>query len=299
MPYLLSQILSTNYQIRTYVEAMLVKLYRMLTSPYMSTTQNGLNAPAFLANLKVKNTTENIYHIIKPAIEDKDRNASKMLKTFAFQYHPLDDYSIETIYSILPSLFAIVDEELINYETFAEIILGKRSSEMTSSDYELDIGLPVRLRNLTSRLGEFSLLAAWQFAPFKDEPVVAAVQGTSVEDLQKKIIPWQCLVPDESEIEDQINRKSDKKGICRTCEIFGVKELVLSSLRITEDKLFRELAVTADKWLNIKEVPEKSLTNYLLEMKLKGYSLVGIEQTANSKQLNTFVFPEKSVLVLG
>ncbi len=170
-------------------------------------------------------------------------------------------------------------------------------------------------RNLTSRLGEFSLLAAWQFAPFKDEPVVAAVQGTSVEDLQKKIIPWQCLVPDESEIEDQINRKSDKKelvlvgsliekatnlgGICRTCEIFGVKELVLSSLRITEDKLFRELAVTADKWLNIKEVPEKSLTNYLLEMKLKGYSLVGIEQTANSKQLNTFVFPEKSVLVLG
>ena len=96
-----------------------------------------------------------------------------------------------------------------------------------------------------------------------------------------------------------IEKATNLGGICRTCEIFGVKELVLGSLRTTDDKLFRELAVTADKWLNIKEVPAKSLTSYLLEMKLKGYSLVGIEQTANSQQLNTFVFPEKAVLVLG
>jgi len=137
-----------------------------------------------------------------------------------------------------------------------------------------------------------------------------------VEDLQKKIIPWQNLVPDECDLEDQvrtgnggkkelilvgslIDKATNLGGICRTCEIFGVKELVLSSLRTTEDKLFRELAVTADKWLSIKEVPAKSLTAYLLEMKLEGYSLVGIEQTANSQQLNKFEFPAKSVLVLG
>jgi len=38
---------------------------------------------------------------------------------------------------------------------------------------------------------------------------------------------------------------------------------------------------------------------YLTEMKANGYTLVGIEQTANSAQLNKFDFPIKSVLVLG
>lgn len=96
-----------------------------------------------------------------------------------------------------------------------------------------------------------------------------------------------------------IDKSTNLGGICRTCEIFGVKELVLGSLRMTEDKLFRELAATADKWLNIKEVPPKNLKTYLAEMKCYGYKLIGIEQTANSHKLNEFTFPSKSVLVLG
>jgi tRNA guanosine-2'-O-methyltransferase len=96
-----------------------------------------------------------------------------------------------------------------------------------------------------------------------------------------------------------IDKGTNLGGISRTCEIFNVKELVLGSLKYLEDKTFQSLSVTSEKWLNIKEVPEKYLKTYLLEMKYNGYTLVGLEQTANSVQLNEFKFPAKSVLVLG
>lgn len=43
-------------------------------------------------------------------------------------------------------------------------------------------------------------------------------------------------------------------GLARTCEIFGVSELVLSNVKVLEEKQFQSLSVTAEKWLTIKEV---------------------------------------------
>ena len=48
-------------------------------------------------------------------------------------------------------------------------------------------------------------------------------------------------------------------GLCRTGEIFGVKELVLGSIRILEDQQFLNLSMTAHKWLLIKQVSDPSL----------------------------------------
>ena len=44
------------------------------------------------------------------------------------------------------------------------------------------------------------------------------------------------------------------KGLCRTGEIFGVKELVIGSIRILEDQQFLNLSMTAHKWLQLKQV---------------------------------------------
>lgn len=162
VPYILSQILSSNYQIRTYVEALLVKFYRLLTTP-LDVCATGLNSVEFLSDPTVRSTTKQIYSIIKPAIEDTERNASKMFKTFSFQFHPIDDYSVETIYYLLPSLFYVVDEELIHHGAFLCIVLDKQMYEIESFDYELDIGLPIRLKNKTSKLVDFSS-NEWQFS---------------------------------------------------------------------------------------------------------------------------------------
>ena len=41
------------------------------------------------------------------------------------------------------------------------------------------------------------------------------------------------------------------------------------------------------------------LKQYLEEMKGEGFTLVGAEQTANSVSLNTYQFPQKTLLLLG
>ena len=44
------------------------------------------------------------------------------------------------------------------------------------------------------------------------------------------------------------------EGLCRTCEIFGVAEIVISSSKILDEKEFKSLSVTAEKWVKITEV---------------------------------------------
>lgn len=103
-------------------------------------------------------------------------------------------------------------------------------------------------------------------------------------------------------------------GLCRTCEVFGVSQLVLNSMNITEDSQFQALSVSAEKWVPITQVlcslccflsifdwqvRVSNLEEYLRNVKQQGYSLVGVEQTAHSKCLTNYKFPLKTVLLLG
>ncbi|CAE1170624.1 TRM3 [Acanthosepion pharaonis] len=88
-------------------------------------------------------------------------------------------------------------------------------------------------------------------------------------------------------------------SLCRTSEIFGIKEYVIGSMRHLVDKNFSSLSVTAEKWIPIREVPSEYLQNFLIEKQRDGYALVGAEQTANSRCLTDYEFPMKTVLILG
>ena len=57
--------------------------------------------------------------------------------------------------------------------------------------------------------------------------------------------------------------------------------------------------MTAQKWLPIYEVWLMHLLQYLTYQKSNGYTILGLEQTANSKMLNEYKFPEKCILLLG
>lgn len=55
------------------------------------------------------------------------------------------------------------------------------------------------------------------------------------------------------------------------------------------------ISVTAEMWVPIKEVPEPSLEGFL-DVKMKeGFTLVGLEQTAQSVSLEKYNFPKKTV----
>lgn len=53
-----------------------------------------------------------------------------------------------------------------------------------------------------------------------------------------------------------VDRSPNLGGIARTCEIFGVKALVVANADCVKDREFQHLSVSADKWLNILQVFE-------------------------------------------
>ena len=49
----------------------------------------------------------------------------------------------------------------------------------------------------------------------------------------------------------------------------------------------------------MQQVEEPDLPKFLKQLKNQGYTLLGVEQTANSKNLLNYQFPKKAVLLLG
>jgi tRNA G18 (ribose-2'-O)-methylase SpoU len=298
IPLILSQILSSNFHVRTYVEAILIKIFTNLNDSKRN--------EEFLRNEKVKIILDQIYSIIHTIIDDKERHSSIILKHFYFQFDPIDDYSLDTIFNIFPYKSGIIEDELVTADQFLSIVLNKSIFNLKQTDYELN--WLIKLKNKNENLNQCTS-GIWRFIAYRDD--VKNGENLSIEDLQKKIIPWQNLIPNHEDLKETrsngnlvlvaslIDKQTNLGGICRTCEIFNVKELVVSSLKHLEDKEFQSLAVTAHKWLNIKEVTVKYLKKFLFEMKLQGYTLIGLEQTAKSVQLNKFEFPIKTLILLG
>lgn len=54
-------------------------------------------------------------------------------------------------------------------------------------------------------------------------------------------------------------------------------------------------SVTAEKWVPIIEVPVNSVKQFLEKKKREGFSILGLEQTANSVPLDQYIYPEKTV----
>lgn len=89
-------------------------------------------------------------------------------------------------------------------------------------------------------------------------------------------------------------------GICRLCDALGAKLMTMNDISVSKHPQFKNTAVTADKWMPMLQVPENDLLGYLEEKKREGYTLVGIEQTDNSRTLKPDLkFPVKTVLVMG
>ena len=57
--------------------------------------------------------------------------------------------------------------------------------------------------------------------------------------------------------------------------------------------------MTAEKTLNITEVPSNNLIRFLIDKQAEGFEVVGAEQTATSQTFTSFQFPRKCVLLLG
>ncbi|KAJ6961041.1 hypothetical protein NC652_000047 [Populus alba x Populus x berolinensis] len=96
-----------------------------------------------------------------------------------------------------------------------------------------------------------------------------------------------------------LDRIPNLAGLARTCEVFKASGLAIADASILRDKQFQLISVTAEKWVPIIEVPVNSVKHFLEKKKRDGFSILGLEQTANSVPLDHYAFPKKTVLVLG
>jgi hypothetical protein len=84
---LLSRILSSNFHIRTYAEASLLKLYLICKDQQLD--------KQFLDNFEVKSLISFMYSIVKPTLDDKEKHANLLMTHFYFQFNPKSDYCID------------------------------------------------------------------------------------------------------------------------------------------------------------------------------------------------------------
>uniref|UniRef100_A0A8V0XVE4 tRNA (guanosine(18)-2'-O)-methyltransferase TARBP1 n=1 Tax=Gallus gallus TaxID=9031 RepID=A0A8V0XVE4_CHICK len=233
------------------------------------------------------------------------RNWQRIQDHFFFAtFHPLEDYSLETIFYTLPRLSEVAEDEWISLCKFERFT---------------DIPLPPAFQWYRSRAELLDLKPSdWSQQDTGSSSVDADGQ-TEWTDVQKKIIPWKHSTPSsdlEMVLQDRaaklgksnsrlivvaslIDKPTNLGGLCRTSEIFGASALVVGSLHYVQDKQFQHLSVSAEQWLPLVEVKPSQLVDYLQQKKTEGYTAIGVEQTAKSYDLTEYCFPEKSLLLLG
>lgn len=145
----------------------------------------------------------------------------------------------------------------------------------------------------------------------KNNKFESSVDGPS--PLQTKSGAWETVLDlDNDKSNESINRSDlivvsslvDKPpnlgGICRLCDVLGVGLLTVQDIRVKQHPQFKNVAVTADKWMPMKEVPVANITDFMKEKKKEGYTLIGLEQTDRSVKLDAeYKFPKKSLILLG
>ncbi|KAM7408889.1 hypothetical protein PAMA_002556 [Pampus argenteus] len=232
-----------------------------------------------------------------------NKNWIRIQEHFFFgAFHPIRDYSVETIFYTFPSLSELADDEFIPPWKFEKLSCFSESPTFPLRNPAPDLSQLQPGDWIQQDKGEQDKEERWA-------------------EVQKKITPWRLgiqeqepelqLVPQQRAarlgklhgallvVASLIDKPTNLGGLCRTCEIFGASALVLDSLRHISDKHFQSLSVSSELWLPLLEVKPLELTDFLQVKKSEGYCIVGVEQTANSQSLQDYQFPEKTLLLLG
>lgn len=97
-----------------------------------------------------------------------------------------------------------------------------------------------------------------------------------------------------------VDKAPNLGGICRLCDVLGAGLLTLADIRVKNSPHFKNVAVTADRWMPMEEVPVDQIKSFMIAKKSEGYTLVGLEQTDKSLELNgDLKFPKKTLMLLG
>ncbi|CAM6117416.1 unnamed protein product [Calypogeia fissa] len=181
--------------------------------------------------------------------------------------------------------------------------LGMSSTGSLRSDLPSKAGFPLGDENDSVPNGTPDIQKKIASLRFNDASAAYDVEEelliSSIESRAKELIRMRGGRQDLIVVASLLGRVPNLAGLARTCEVFKASSLVVADASIAEDRQFQLISVTADQWIPLVEVPEAALNTYLNLKRKEGYSVLGLEQTANSVSIDKFVFPDKVVLVLG
>ncbi|XP_017876975.1 uncharacterized protein LOC108623164 [Ceratina calcarata] len=252
---------------------------------------------------------EGLYHAANASLRDGlSKNANRVQDDFYLStFHATRHYTLETIYFDLPRLSNIIENEWVNPNLFKNLNFKETDAH------------PLRLYNFDRSLSDTKSSSYLIKSTGDTETSIkdCKIDVEGMNDIQRKPTPSTSLHDIFPTIRDAIShRKTSNEeglivvaslvsrapnlgGLARTCEVFSVKELVIANLNQMQDKEFRNLSVSAENWITITETKPHELREYLLNKKDMGWSLIGVEQTANSKNILHTKFEKKTILVLG
>nr|CAB3266814.1 probable methyltransferase TARBP1 [Phallusia mammillata] len=203
-----------------------------------------------------------------------------------FYLDPLADLSLETIFCSFPRLCHVTCPDVSMLDKW-----------MTVSTW-----MPLRNTGTTLRCLPKPLWLSSKSSKTEKLNAGERCEDKSADlNLQKKIVVGNISKKQSGFVlvASLIDKPSNLGGLTRTCEVFGADRLVVHSLSCVDDKFYQSLSVTAHKWLRMDEVKRWNLEQYLVDMKTDGYTLIGTEQTEQSKCLSKYKFPKKCVVLLG
>ncbi|XP_017768790.1 PREDICTED: uncharacterized protein LOC108556947 [Nicrophorus vespilloides] len=193
---------------------------------------------------------------------------------------------VEHIYEIQPSIYKRKLIELITVNI-------PETNEVVQSEYEY----------FKMTFCYFQYVESYKMEAEMDD---LDILQEKFENIQKKIVPWRELETGDDGnktelivVASLVDSLPNLGGLSRTCEIFGVKKLVLENQKVAGERDFQNLSMSSEKWLDIIEVKPVDLQEFILKMKTAGFKVIGAEQTADSACLGNYQYDDKTVLVLG
>lgn len=88
-------------------------------------------------------------------------------------------------------------------------------------------------------------------------------------------------------------------GLCRTCEVFGVVQLVVANLAVLEDWGFRKLSASGHRWQPMAACAVNQLPAWMVAQQQAGYEVVALTAEPSAQLLTDCQFAQKTVLLLG
>lgn len=96
-----------------------------------------------------------------------------------------------------------------------------------------------------------------------------------------------------------IDKAPNLGGLARTCEVFNIGAMTLSTHTVLNDVAFLSAAASAERWLPLLNVPVCDVDSFIKSYKKLGYTIIGLEQTSNSISLKECKFLDKCIILLG